>query len=161
MAIAAKKSEIPEKQSAKELAVLVLAAGKGSRMKSALPKVLHPIAGLPMVQHIIQTAEALNPKKIIVVLSPGMDDVAAVVSPHAVAIQQQPKGTGDAVRAALPMLEGFQGRVLVLYGDVPLTRPDTLGHLLAHHDQGDDFGATFLAMAPPQPDGLWPNLSKP
>lgn len=153
MAIAAKKSEIPEKQSAKELAVLVLAAGKGSRMKSALPKVLHPIAGLPMVQHIIQTAEALNPKKIIVVLSPGMDDVAAVVSPHAVAIQQQPKGTGDAVRAALPMLEGFQGRVLVLYGDVPLTRPDTLGHLLAHHDQGDDFGATFLAMAPPNPTG--------
>lgn len=153
MAIAAKKTEIPEKQSAKELAVIILAAGKGSRMKSALPKVLHPIAGLPMVQHIIRTAEALNPKKIIVVLSPGMDDVAAVVSPHAVAIQQQPKGTGDAVRAALSMLEGFQGRVLVLYGDVPLVRPDTLRHLLAHHDQGNGFGATFLAMAPPNPTG--------
>jgi bifunctional UDP-N-acetylglucosamine pyrophosphorylase/glucosamine-1-phosphate N-acetyltransferase len=63
LASAAKKSEIPEKQSAKELAVVILAAGKGSRMKSSLPKVLHPIAGLPMVQHIIRAAETLNPKK--------------------------------------------------------------------------------------------------
>jgi bifunctional N-acetylglucosamine-1-phosphate-uridyltransferase/glucosamine-1-phosphate-acetyltransferase GlmU-like protein len=60
-----------------------------------------------------------------------------------------PKEQATLCGRALPMLEGFQGRVLVLYGDVPLTRPDTLGHLLAHHDQGDGFGATFLAMAPP------------
>ena len=153
MVNSAKKSEIPEKQSAKGLAVVILAAGKGSRMKSALPKVLHQVAGLPMVQHIVRTAETLSPQKIIVVLSPGMDDVAAVVSPHAVAIQQQPKGTGDAVRAALPFLEGFKGRVLVLYGDVPLVNPDTLDRLLVHHDQGNGFGATFLAMAPSNPTG--------
>lgn len=153
MATAEKKSEIPEKQPVKELAVVILAAGKGSRMKSSLPKVLHPIAGLPMLQHIIRTAETLKPKKIIVVLSPGMDDVAAVVPPHEVVIQQHPRGTGDAVRAALPVLEGFKGRVLVLYGDVPLTKPDTLDDLLTHHDQGNGFGATFLAMAPPNPTG--------
>lgn len=153
MATLEKKSQRPARQPAKELAVVILAAGKGSRMKSALPKVLHPLAGLPMVQHIIQTSESLNPWKIIVVLSPGMEDVAAVVSPHDVAIQQEPKGTGDAVRAALPHLEGFKGQILVLYGDVPLVTKETLNALISHHESGQDFAATVLAMAPPNPTG--------
>lgn len=153
MATIAKKSQSPDKQPVKELAVVILAAGKGSRMKSALPKVLHPIAGLPMLQHIIRTSESLNPQKIIVVLSPDMEEVASVVSPHHVAIQQDPKGTGDAVRAALPQLEGFQGQILVLYGDVPLVTKETLNTLIDHHQSGQDFAATVLAMAPPNPTG--------
>ena len=86
---------------AKDLAVVILAAGKGTRMKSAMSKVLHPIAGVPMIKHIITTAESLNPKKIVVVLAPNMDDVAAVAAPHNIAIQQQQLGTGDALKAAV------------------------------------------------------------
>lgn len=143
----------PRAKSVKELAVIILAAGKGTRMKSKLAKVLHPIAGLPMISHIIKSAETLKPKKIIVVLAPGMDDVAAVVSPHEVAIQHQAKGTADAVKAAMTALGDFAGQVLVIYGDIPLVTPRTLELLVEHHRQGQNFGATFLAMAPPDPKG--------
>ena len=107
-------------------AVIILAAGKGTRMKSARPKVLHEIGGLPMIGHVIKTAEALRPHKIIVVIGPGMDDVAQAVKPHATVVQKQQAGTGDAVKAALPALKNFKGDVLVLYGDVPLITPDDL-----------------------------------
>lgn len=139
-------------QAAQELAVIILAAGQGTRMKSKLAKVLHPIAGLPMISHIINAASALNPKKIVVVLAPGMDDVAAAIAPHSVALQKQPLGTADAVKAAMTELDGFGGQVLVIYGDIPLVTTQTLTSLLEHHRRGD-FGATFLAMAPPDPKG--------
>ncbi len=136
-----------------ELAVVILAAGKGTRMKSRLAKVLHPVAGLPMISHLIKTAESLKPKKIIVVLAPGMDEVAAVVAPHMVAIQKQQKGTGDALKAALEHLGDFKGQVLVLNGDVPLVSASTLKELVEFHRKGKDFGATVLAMAAPNPKG--------
>lgn len=136
-----------------ELAVVILAAGKGTRMKSRLAKVLHPVAGLPMISHLIQTAESLKPKKIIVVLAPGMDDVAAAVAPHMVAIQKQQRGTGDALKAALEHLQGFKGQVLVLAGDVPLISKATIEMLVSHHRKGKNFGASVLAMASPDPKG--------
>lgn len=138
---------------AKDLAVIILAAGKGTRMKSDMPKVLHPIAGVPMIKHIVTTAEQLNPKKIVVVLADEMDDVAAVIAPHSVAIQKQQLGTGDAVKAAMNALEGFKGDILVLYGDVPLITADTLNALITHHRNGENYGATVLAMVPPNPTG--------
>lgn len=148
-----KTTSTPRAKPSQELAVVILAAGKGTRMKSKLAKVLHPIAGLPMISHIIKSAESLSPKKIIVVLAPGMDDVAAAVAPHTVAIQPEAKGTADAVKAATALLGDFKGQVLVIYGDIPLVTPATLSALLDHHRRGDDLGATFLAMAPPDPKG--------
>lgn len=137
---------------AKDLAVVILAAGKGTRMKSAMSKVLHPIAGVPMIKHIIATAERLHPKKIIVVLAPDMKDVEAAATPHMVAIQHQQLGTGDALKAAVHALGDFKGNILVLYGDVPLVSAKSLNGLLDHHNS-DDFGATVLAMVPPNPTG--------
>lgn len=136
-----------------ELAVVILAAGKGTRMKSALPKVLHKIAGRPMLTHLITTAEKLKPKKIVVVLAPGMDDVAKVVAPHSVAIQKMQKGTGDAMKSAIAELGDFKGQILVLFGDVPLVSENTLKMLLDHHRDGKNFGASVLAFAPPDPKG--------
>ncbi|HAJ90122.1 MAG TPA: bifunctional UDP-N-acetylglucosamine diphosphorylase/glucosamine-1-phosphate N-acetyltransferase GlmU [Rhodospirillaceae bacterium] len=137
---------------AKDLAVVILAAGKGTRMKSAMSKVMHPIAGVPMIKHILTTAESLNPKKIIVVLAPAMDDVAKIAAPHSIAIQQQQLGTGDALKAAIHELGDFKGNILVLYGDVPLVSARTLNGLVAHHMNGQ-FGATVLAMVPPNATG--------
>jgi bifunctional UDP-N-acetylglucosamine pyrophosphorylase / glucosamine-1-phosphate N-acetyltransferase len=134
------------------LAILILAAGKGSRMKSDLPKVLHPIAGKPMIKHIVDTAQQLNPQKRIAVLSPQMDSVAQEIASYEIAIQSSPQGTGDAVMQAIPHLTKFEGDVIILYGDVPLVSIDTLTAFLQHHKEGN-FGATILAMAPPHATG--------
>lgn len=138
---------------AKDLAVVILAAGKGTRMKSDLPKVLHPIAGVPMIRHCVAAAEGLNPAHIVVVVAPDMENVAAAVAPHQTAIQVQQLGTGDAVKAAMAQLGDFKGDILVLYGDVPLVKTGTLASLVAHHRNGAGFGATVLAMVPPSPTG--------
>ena len=134
------------------IATIILAAGKGTRMKSATPKVLHNIAGKAMIKHVMDAADTLNPQVRIAVLSPSMDEVAAALAPYAIAVQQKPNGTGGAVLAALPLLENFSGDVLILYGDVPLISADTLAQFYQHHQKGD-FGATILAMAPPDPTG--------
>jgi bifunctional UDP-N-acetylglucosamine pyrophosphorylase/glucosamine-1-phosphate N-acetyltransferase len=113
------------------LAVVVLAAGAGTRMKSDLPKVLHPVAGWPMVRHVLAAAEALRPARIVVVGPPGRDDVARAVAPHRSVVQDRPLGTGDALRAALPALRGFADDVMVVFGDSPLLTPASLRRLLA------------------------------
>ena len=111
-------------------AVVVLAAGQGTRMKSALPKVLHLIAGRPMLGHVLATAEALAAKRTVVVVAPGMDRVTAAAKPASTAIQHKQLGTGDAVKAARTALKGFSGDVLVLFGDTPLLRAETLRAVL-------------------------------
>ena len=117
-------------------AAIILAAGNGTRMKSAMPKVMHPIAGQPMIAHLLQALEPLRPAATVVVVGPHMDDVARAVAPALTVVQDPPLGTGDAVRAALKALEGYltpQGfidEVLVLYGDTPLLRSETLSRLL-------------------------------
>lgn len=112
------------------LTVVILAAGAGTRMRSKLPKVLHPLAGRPMISHVVAVAEALKPEKLVVVIGPGHEKVAAAVAPHPTAIQQVPRGTGDAVKAARAHLKGGAD-VLVLYGDTPLLTAATLRRLLA------------------------------
>lgn len=133
---------------AQPLAIVILAAGKGTRMKSALPKVMHKIAGRPMIGWLIDTAESLNPDKIIVVTAPGMDDVAAACAPHTVAIQKEQRGTGDAVKPALPHLKGFEGKVLILLGDEPFLDADVLEEMI-----GWD-GLSVMAVRPLSPKGL-------
>ena len=117
--------------------VIIMAAGLGKRMHSDLPKVLHPIGGRPMLAYVIDTARALSPTRIVVVIGHGGDQVRAVF-PHADVdwvVQDPPQGTGDAVRKALTKLTD-DGTVLVLNGDVPLVTPESLAQLCAAADQG-------------------------
>jgi bifunctional UDP-N-acetylglucosamine pyrophosphorylase/glucosamine-1-phosphate N-acetyltransferase len=130
-----KSNKSKNSQTKAPCAVIILAAGKGTRMKSRRPKVLHEIGGLSMIGHVIKTAEALQPEKIIVVVGPDMEEVAQAVKPHATVIQKQQAGTGDAVKAAMPLLKNFKGDVLVLYGDVPLITTDDLVSLRAQRAQ--------------------------
>jgi len=130
------------------LAIVILAAGKGTRMKSALPKVMHKIAGRPMIHWILASAKTLNPDKIVVVTAPDMDDVARAIAPYDIAIQAQQKGTGDAARAALPALKGFKGRVLILLGDEPFLDEGTLRAMIAHD------GLSVMAVKVDDPSGL-------
>ena len=111
-------------------AAIVLAAGRGTRMESALPKVLHPLAGRPMISHLLETIDAMTPERCVVVIGKGDDAVVQAVAPHDVVVQDPPLGTGDAVRTAQEALRGFGGTVLVLFGDSPLIRPATLARLL-------------------------------
>lgn len=133
------------------IACVILAAGKGTRMKSALPKVLHPLGGKPMVGHVLDAAAALDPDRIIVVVGPGMDSVAKAVAPHSTVVQQRQAGTGDALAAALPLLDGFAGDVLVLYGDTPLIRPETLRTMIAARRGGGDPAVVVMGMRPADP----------
>lgn len=112
------------------LHIVILAAGKGTRMYSKLPKVLHEIGGEPMVQRVIDTASSLNPQSISVVIGHGKEQVLARVKRDVNWVEQTEQlGTGHAVKMALPHLPK-EGRTLVLYGDVPLTDADTLQKLL-------------------------------
>src|SRR5882724_6925932 len=117
-------------------AAIILAAGSGTRMKSAIPKVMHPIAGQPMIAHLLAALRPLSPAATVVVIGPQMDGVARIVAPAESVVQDPPLGTGDAVRTALQALDGRlapQGRVddvLVLYGDTPFLTTDTLSRLL-------------------------------
>ena len=113
-----------------KLAVVVLAAGQGTRMKSDLPKVLHPVGGRPMIGHLLDTVAKLEPDRVVVVIGPGMDSVAAAVAPHMTVVQTERLGTGHAVGRARAALAEFDGDVLVLYGDSPLITADTLRRLL-------------------------------
>ncbi|HYG85652.1 MAG TPA: bifunctional UDP-N-acetylglucosamine diphosphorylase/glucosamine-1-phosphate N-acetyltransferase GlmU [Azospirillum sp.] len=133
------------------LACVILAAGKGTRMKSDLPKVLHRVAGRPMIGHVLAAVGALDPDHVVVVVGPGMEDVAAAVAPYPTAVQQQQCGTADAVRAAFGLLEGFHGDVLVLYGDTPLVTPATLRAMVDARARADDPAVVVLGMRPDDP----------
>ncbi|MEL0106807.1 MAG: bifunctional UDP-N-acetylglucosamine diphosphorylase/glucosamine-1-phosphate N-acetyltransferase GlmU [Rhodospirillaceae bacterium] len=110
----------------RHIAVIVLAAGLGTRMKSAKPKVMHPLAGRPMVRHLLETVEQLEPEKIVCVIGEDMDGVRETVAPVPCVIQKERLGTGHAVLAAEKTLAGFSGDILILYGDSPLISFETL-----------------------------------
>ncbi|MGF7147814.1 bifunctional UDP-N-acetylglucosamine pyrophosphorylase/glucosamine-1-phosphate N-acetyltransferase [Sphingomonas zeicaulis] len=114
------------------IAVVILAAGQGTRMKSKRHKVLHPVAGRPMLLHLLAGVEALAPERRIVVVGAGRDQVEAAVDGLGVdiAVQSEQLGTGHAVRMAEPKLDGFEGDVLILYGDVPLVSVATMQRML-------------------------------
>ncbi len=122
------------------IAAVILAAGHGTRMKSATPKVLHAIGGRSMLAHVMASAAALAPARLAVVIgdhSPSVGEAArSLRADVAVAVQAPPRGTGDAVRKALPALDGFAGVVLVLYADTPLVTAETLSALAAKVEAG-------------------------
>jgi len=133
-----------------QVAVVVLAAGKGTRMKSARSKVLHPIAGRTLLGHVLGAATALEPDRMVVVVGPEMDDVAAAAAPHPTAVQPEQRGTADAVKAARDALEGFAiGTVFVLYGDTPFIAAGTLQALLSKRETGA--GVVVLGFRPEDP----------
>ncbi|HEV7623552.1 MAG TPA: bifunctional UDP-N-acetylglucosamine diphosphorylase/glucosamine-1-phosphate N-acetyltransferase GlmU [Amnibacterium sp.] len=140
--------------SSRPLAVVVLAAGQGTRMRSRTAKVLHPIAGLPMIAHVLATARALEPARLAVVVRHERDAVAAAVvsaAPEALVVDQdEVPGTGRAVEQALVALAGFDGDLLVLNGDVPLLDAAALAPLLA---AGAGADAVVLSARMPDPKG--------
>ncbi|SHL95709.1 UDP-N-acetylglucosamine pyrophosphorylase /glucosamine-1-phosphate N-acetyltransferase [Paracoccus solventivorans] len=118
------------------VALIVLAAGQGSRMQSDLPKVLHRLGGTALLAHALAAGRSLDPALVVVVAGHGADAVSRAVArldPQAqVALQSEQLGTGHAVAQALPLLDGFDGRVVVLYGDTPFIGEDTLAALVSH-----------------------------
>jgi bifunctional UDP-N-acetylglucosamine pyrophosphorylase/glucosamine-1-phosphate N-acetyltransferase len=137
--------------------VVVLAAGEGKRMKSATPKVLHPMLGRTLVGHVLAAAEAASATRTIVVVGHQADLVRAHLSEIAPAatpvLQAEQNGTGHAVRIALEAAPDATGTVVVLSGDVPLLRPETVQALVAAHEHGG-LGATVLAAEVADPSGL-------
>lgn len=132
------------------LHVVILAAGQGSRMKSSLPKVLHKVAGRPMLHHVIDTAQTLGAEKIHGVIGHGADQVKTATAEHSVSwvMQEQQLGTGHAVAQTLSDLPD-DARVLVLYGDVPLTAADTLQGLVQDLDE-NTLGLLTVTLDNPQ-----------
>lgn len=135
------------------IATVILAAGAGTRMKSSKPKVMHQIAGRTMVSHLIGSVKELSPERMIVVVAPGMDDVRAEVAPAEIAVQEEALGTGHAVAAALPALEGFEGDVLILYGDTPLITPQTLNLMIESRQSEENTAVVVLGFEPDNPTG--------
>ncbi|EHJ94298.1 bifunctional UDP-N-acetylglucosamine diphosphorylase/glucosamine-1-phosphate N-acetyltransferase GlmU [Vreelandella boliviensis] len=131
-----------------ELDIVILAAGKGTRMNSQIPKVLHPLAGKPMVQHVLDTASGLQPDRTHVVIGHGADQLREALAENSVqfAVQAEQKGTGHAVAQALEQLGS--GKVLILYGDVPLLQRESLSELLAHVDE-QHMGLLTVTLAEP------------
>jgi bifunctional UDP-N-acetylglucosamine pyrophosphorylase/glucosamine-1-phosphate N-acetyltransferase len=137
----------------RSIAAIILAAGKGTRMKSDTHKVLHPIAGRPMLLHLIDSVAALAPARTIVVVGAGREQVEAAVAPHGAetAHQAEQLGTGHAVQQAEAALAGFDGDVLILYGDVPLVPAATMQRMLERLHAGDDPAAVVLGFRPLDP----------
>ena len=144
-------------------AAIVLAAGSGTRMQSAVPKVLHPIAGRPMILHLLEALRPLEPAETVIVLGAGMEEVARRVAPLECVLQDPPRGTGDAVAAVRHALAGRlapQGPVedvLILFGDTPLLLPETLRRLLQERRRAPAAAIAAAAMRPADP-GLYGRL---
>lgn len=117
-------------------AVIVLAAGLGTRMKSKMPKVMHPLAGRPMICHLMETIGGLDPENVCVVVGDFMDSVSEAVAPYPTAVQSERLGTGHAVLAARDVIGDFDGDVIVTFGADPLITLATLEHLLDVRAEG-------------------------
>ncbi len=125
-----------------KLTVIILAAGQGTRMKSALPKVLHPVAGAPMLAYAIDAALSLNPERVVVVVGHGREQVEAMVHSRftdrvVFAVQEHQRGTADAVRCALPLVTDASTDVLITYGDCPLVSGAFLQSLVSARQTQD------------------------
>ena len=135
----------------KKTAAIILAAGQGTRMKSALPKVLHPLAGRPMINHLLAGIAGMDFERTVVVIGPGMDAVADAVAPHQCVVQAEQLGTGHAVLAARDAMRDFDGDVLVLYGDSPLISPETLQPMLDARHAEPNPAVVVLGFHPDDP----------
>ncbi len=123
----------------RSLACVVMAGGKGTRMRSAVPKVLHPIWGRPLLGWVIAAVRDAGAERVVVVVPPDAADAVGVVAGEAAqtVVQHDQLGTGDAVRCAMPALEGFAGDVLIVSGDTPLLTADLLSSIVDAHRAGD------------------------
>jgi bifunctional UDP-N-acetylglucosamine pyrophosphorylase/glucosamine-1-phosphate N-acetyltransferase len=142
-------SESP-KTPERPIAAVILAAGKGTRMKSSRHKVLHPIAGRPMIEHLMASLAELRPERTVVVVGDGREQLEKQLGGRAELVVQEPQlGTGHAVQQAETALEGFEGDVLVLYADVPFVRAGTMQAMLDRlHLEDDPADVTVLAFEP-------------
>lgn len=136
------------------LATVILAAGLGKRMRSKLPKVLHPLVGQPLIGHVLRALAPLTPARTVVVVGHGGDLVRAAVGPAAEYVEQREQlGTGHAALQARPLLDGAVETVLVLYGDSPLIRTDTLARMIALHRATPGAHVTMLTCRTETPYG--------
>ena len=131
-------------QTARPRAAVILAAGKGTRMKSSLPKVMHPVGGRPMVDWSVDLARKAGCSEIVVVAHPSqgllIEHIARLPGDIPVAFQDPPMGTGHAVRCAADALGGFKGDLVVLYGDSPLVPADAIEELFSSLEEGATVG---------------------
>ena len=137
----------------RKFAVVILAAGQGTRMRSDTHKVLHPIASRPLLLHLLDRVDGLGADKRVVVVGKGREQVETAIAGRGVeiAIQSEQKGTGHAVQQAASALKGYDGPVLVLYGDTPFVEAETLTRMLDRLNGDDGPGVVVLASTPPDP----------
>lgn len=135
------------------IAAIILAAGQGTRMKSDRHKVLHPIAGRPMLHHLLATVDTMNPAKKVVVVGAGRDQIEASLAGRgaAIAVQAEQLGTAHAVQQSEEELQEFNGDILILYGDVPLVGVDTMQRMLERLNAPDAPVAVVLGFRPADP----------
>jgi len=144
-------------------AAIILAAGKGTRMKSDVHKVLHPIAGRAMLDHLLGVVDTLSPARKIVVVGAGREQVQALVEARGgdLVVQEQQLGTAHAVRQAEAKLAGFEGDILILYGDVPLIEAETMAHMLSRLNESDAPAAVVVGFRPDDPQAYGRILAAP
>jgi bifunctional UDP-N-acetylglucosamine pyrophosphorylase/glucosamine-1-phosphate N-acetyltransferase len=137
----------------RNFAVVILAAGQGTRMRSDTHKVLHPIAGKALLMHLLDSVDRLGAEKRVVVVGKGRDQVEKALSGRDVSIahQAEQKGTAHAVQQASDALAGYDGAVLILYGDTPFVEPETLQRMLDRLDGEGGPGVVVLASTPADP----------
>ena len=144
------------------LAVAVLAAGKGTRMKSALPKVLQPLAGATLVERVLASAANLQPERRLLIVghqAERVEEQLSAIGGLEFVLQQPQNGTGHAVQQLLPVMEGFEGELLVLNGDVPLLRAETIDSLVSRHRE-QRCGCDAAHSSAGKPDGLRPGVCR-
>ena len=137
----------------RRFAVVILAAGQGARMRSDTHKVLHPIASRPLLLHLIDRVDALGADKRVVIVGKGRDQVEVALNGRDVVVahQAEQKGTGHAVQQAADALEGYEGAVLILYGDTPFVEAETLRRMIDRLNGKDGPGVVVLASQPADP----------
>lgn len=140
--------------STEKIAVIIMAAGKGTRMKSGLAKVLHPLRGRAMIHYVVETARSIGGHPIVVIVGHQKGRVQRELDGQAVrfAVQEPQLGTGHAITCALPELAGIKGPVLILSGDVPLIRAETLRKMWKSHESSEA-SATVLTARTDNPHG--------
>jgi bifunctional UDP-N-acetylglucosamine pyrophosphorylase/glucosamine-1-phosphate N-acetyltransferase len=137
----------------RRFAVIILAAGQGTRMRSDTHKVLHPIANRPLLLHLLDRVDALGAERKVVVLGKGREQVEAALAGRdvTIAIQAEQKGTGHAVQQAEEALHGYEGPVIILYGDTPFVETETLRRMLDRLDGAEGPGIVVMASSPDDP----------